>query len=254
MPIAFPLNPTIGQEYTFNGRTFVWQGTGWQRAQVNALTSDLLLQGAGRRIRGDLSGTPLSGRLMQQTSETNGPSYSGVIPHGTGQASGWSAFNRSTPDAAAYTSLQIDNSVARWVIGKTGGASQEVPGAINMSGQDKIVFGTDNTMLNRFAQRHFETVLGTNNLQLDCKSGNCFYGDVSGNVTQSFQNAPTDGDYTAKLTIAHLGGVITWDPLIDWSNQAAPALTTSRTHLFLFTRRAAGRWRGTYVPNFTYSG
>ena len=29
MPISFPLNPTLGQQYTFNLRTWTWNGKGW---------------------------------------------------------------------------------------------------------------------------------------------------------------------------------------------------------------------------------
>ena len=29
MPISFPFNPTLGQQYTFNGRTWTWNGRGW---------------------------------------------------------------------------------------------------------------------------------------------------------------------------------------------------------------------------------
>ncbi len=29
--IDFPTSPTIGQIYTFNGRSWVWDGTAWER-------------------------------------------------------------------------------------------------------------------------------------------------------------------------------------------------------------------------------
>ena len=29
MPISFPLNPTIGQVYTYSGRSWTWDGRGW---------------------------------------------------------------------------------------------------------------------------------------------------------------------------------------------------------------------------------
>ena len=29
--IDFPTSPTLGQTYTYNGRTWVWDGTGWER-------------------------------------------------------------------------------------------------------------------------------------------------------------------------------------------------------------------------------
>lgn len=31
MPIDWPPSPTVGQAYVFNGRAWVWTGTGWQR-------------------------------------------------------------------------------------------------------------------------------------------------------------------------------------------------------------------------------
>ena len=33
--IDFPTNPVTGQVYTYSGRTWVWDDTGWQR-QINA--------------------------------------------------------------------------------------------------------------------------------------------------------------------------------------------------------------------------
>ena len=30
MPISFPLNPTQGQTYTYNGNTWTWDGAGWE--------------------------------------------------------------------------------------------------------------------------------------------------------------------------------------------------------------------------------
>lgn len=31
MPIDFPSGPALGQSYTFAGRTWTWDGSGWQR-------------------------------------------------------------------------------------------------------------------------------------------------------------------------------------------------------------------------------
>ncbi len=33
--IDFPTSPVSGDTYTFNGRTWVWNGSGWER-QINA--------------------------------------------------------------------------------------------------------------------------------------------------------------------------------------------------------------------------
>ncbi len=33
--IDFPTSPVANQTYTFNGRTWVWNGSGWER-QINA--------------------------------------------------------------------------------------------------------------------------------------------------------------------------------------------------------------------------
>ncbi len=30
--INFPSSPTVGQSYTFNGRTWTWNGQGWVKA------------------------------------------------------------------------------------------------------------------------------------------------------------------------------------------------------------------------------
>lgn len=31
MPIDWPPSPTVGQTYTFSGRTWTWNGSGWAR-------------------------------------------------------------------------------------------------------------------------------------------------------------------------------------------------------------------------------
>ncbi len=31
MTIDFPTSPVTGQSYTFNGRTWQWNGSGWER-------------------------------------------------------------------------------------------------------------------------------------------------------------------------------------------------------------------------------
>jgi hypothetical protein len=42
MPLDFPSSPTTGQSYTLNGRTWEWNGSGWQVAIGNPtpVTSD----------------------------------------------------------------------------------------------------------------------------------------------------------------------------------------------------------------------
>jgi hypothetical protein len=31
MPIDFPNSPTVGQVYTYQGQSWIWSGTGWDR-------------------------------------------------------------------------------------------------------------------------------------------------------------------------------------------------------------------------------
>lgn len=36
MPLDFPTSPTLGQTYTFNGKTWQWNGTGWVSPTIAA--------------------------------------------------------------------------------------------------------------------------------------------------------------------------------------------------------------------------
>lgn len=41
MPADFPTGPTTGQTYTFSGRTWRWNGTGWEQV-ANSLTAGFI--------------------------------------------------------------------------------------------------------------------------------------------------------------------------------------------------------------------
>lgn len=89
-------------------------------------------------------------------------------------------------------------------------------------------------------------------LQIDCSLGNYFTKTISANSTFTFANAPASRAYAFTLELTHTSGTVTWPASVQWPNQAAPTLTTGRTHLFVFVTDDGGsRWRGSFNVNYT---
>lgn len=87
---------------------------------------------------------------------------------------------------------------------------------------------------------------------INCSNGNYFESSVNGNVTYVFSGVPTSGSYSFTLEVAHTSGSITWPASVVWPNNAAPSLTTGKTHLFMFATSNAGTtWRGSFLINYT---
>jgi len=80
--------------------------------------------------------------------------------------------------------------------------------------------------------------------------GNYWYFTVSSNITISFSSIPSDS-YAMVLEIDHNGGSITWPSSVKWNGDAAPTLTTGKTHQFYFhTRNSGSRWRGAALVDY----
>lgn len=74
------------------------------------ITGDVYLTGSGKRITGDFSNATIANRVMFQTSTVNGATTAGVLPNGTGNTSGYNAFNAADPTNAGQLSAFVNGS------------------------------------------------------------------------------------------------------------------------------------------------
>jgi len=90
-------------------------------------------------------------------------------------------------------------------------------------------------------------------LDINCSAGVYFTKTIAGNSTFTFSNPPASGTaYAFVLELTHTSGTVSWPAGVRWPDNTAPTLTTSRTHLFVFTTDDAGaRWRAAVNPNYT---
>jgi hypothetical protein len=72
------------------------------------LTGSLAFNGTGLRLNADFSTATNSERFLFRSSTTNGNSYVGVIPNGTGNWSSYNVYSSSDPDNAHYAQFYAD--------------------------------------------------------------------------------------------------------------------------------------------------
>ena len=114
-------------------------------------------------------------------------------------------------------------------------------------GQTTVANNTDFDLNGAFAQ----TVQAVSALDIDCSTGNYFTKTINANSTFTFSNVPASRAYSFVLELTHTSGTITWPSAVKFENDAAPSLTTGKTHLFMFVTDDSGsRWRGSALVNF----
>lgn len=82
--LQFPPSPTVGQEYTFEGKTWRWTGTGWiliklMVTSLNGLTGDVILQ-AGDNV----TITLLTGNVIEIASSGGGGEFDTILTDANG--------------------------------------------------------------------------------------------------------------------------------------------------------------------------
>ena len=111
------------------------------------LTGNLTLSGTGRRITGDFSSnSPITDRIMVQTSTANANTLFSVLPSGTSTTSRYIAFNNSDPTnsgAIQVSALSTDVRIQSFVNG-TGTA---VPLYLMMQGTEVATISTGSNFL-----------------------------------------------------------------------------------------------------------
>lgn len=96
-----------------------------------------------------------------------------------------------------------------------------------------------------------QTAVAVPALEIDCSLGNYFTKTIDTSSTFSFANVPASRSYALTLEVTHNSGTISWPAAVKWPNDTAPALTTGRTHIFVFVTDDGGsRWRGNSVVNY----
>jgi hypothetical protein len=84
---------------------------------------DMEFSSLGQRIKGDLTTTTVSNRLLFQTSTVNGTTSVGAIPDGTATTAGFAAANSSDANNASIAILQATPTVVSVTATKTGTGS-----------------------------------------------------------------------------------------------------------------------------------
>lgn len=115
---------------------------------VSAGTVELI--GVGQRITGEFSNATVTDRAMFQTNVTNGQSAVGVLPNGTGNASGWQAYLSSTPTNSSRVQLAITTGEAKLVSDITGSGTY-LPLKVYANNTVQSTYSIDNSLSLRSA-------------------------------------------------------------------------------------------------------
>jgi hypothetical protein len=95
-------------------------------------------------------------------------------------------------------------------------------------------------------------VVAVPSLDIDCSAGNYFTKTISGNSTFTVSSVPSSRAYSFTLELTHTSGTITYFSGVEWPGGTAPALTTGKTHLFIFiTDDGGSRWRAAALTDYT---
>lgn len=87
---------------------------------------------------------------------------------------------------------------------------------------------------------------------IDCSAGNYFTKTINGSSTFTFSSVPSSRAYSFILELTHTSGTISWPTTVKWPADLAPAVTTGKTHLFMFiTDDGGARWRGAALVDYT---
>ena len=89
-------------------------------------------------------------------------------------------------------------------------------------------------------------------LDIDCSQGNYFTKSISANVTFTFSSVPSSRAYGFTLALTVSGDrTVTWPSGVEWPENQAPAISPSKTHLFMFATNNGGTtWRGAALVDY----
>lgn len=107
--------------------------------------NNLLLNGVGQRITGDLNGSPIANRLIFQTTNANSTSQVSVIPNGTGTNAGFIGFSNSNPVNTHYALFAV-NAGGTIIDSGVVGAGTFQPIFFNTSGLERMRVAVNGTV------------------------------------------------------------------------------------------------------------
>jgi hypothetical protein len=208
------------------------------------LAGDLVFNGTGRLIQGDLSNATPSLRLAFQSSTTNGNTIVTAKPNGTSASSFFIAHNAADADNSAYLYTGITGAAALIDSNKTG-TSALVPLIVRTQAADRMTFGVSGGVDLATGLREARVAMGASDI--DVRAGNYFTRTISGATTLTVSNVPASGTAASFILDLTNGGsaAITWWSGVKWANGTAPTLTASgRDVLGFFTHDGGTTWTG----------
>lgn len=221
--LDFPTGPTIGQVYTANGSSWVWDGTVWNGGNVTPVVS------------GGTGATTLTGVVKGNGTSAMTAGTVTVSEGGTG-ATTLTGYLKGSGTAALTASAAIP--VAD-VTGAAPLASPTFTGTATFATTDSLGPVRQN-------------IVAVAALDINCSLGNFFTKTIAANSTFTFSNPPSTRAFAFTLELTHTSGTVTWPTTVRWGGGTAPTLTTSRVHLFTFVTDDAGtNWRGVAQTNYT---
>lgn len=159
--------------------------------------------------------------------------------------------------AAAATAASVVGA-STWVSGQTYAINAAVVSQLNFQTYRKRTASSSSTTDPSNDNTNWRLVTGNGafvpqavaTTSIDLRLGNYFTKTVAANTTFTIDNCPPDG-YSFTLEITHTSGSIAFPTSVKSPNNVAPALTTGKTHLFMFVTTNGGtRWRMTAAANY----
>ena len=94
------------------------------------------------------------------------------------------------------------------------------------------------------------TSLGLNNLNFDFASGNYFNGVISGNITGTFTNVPSES-FAFTYKFISFTGSLTWPSGVGFENNTPPSFSADTVNILVFTTENGGsNWEVTTALGF----
>ena len=136
---------------TINGGSINGTSIGGSTAAAGTFTSlsdsgNLTFTGTGNRITGDFSNATVANRVNFQTSTTNGGTYVSTLPLGTGNISGFFAYNAADGDNASVLGAYLTNAVSIINSSKNGTGSY-LPMTFYTGGSERMRIDTSGNVL-----------------------------------------------------------------------------------------------------------
>lgn len=155
-------------------------------AQTLTAAGNLTFSSTGQRITGDFSNATASNRLLFQTSTTNGNSFVGNMPNGTGSFGAYVAYNGSDPANSSSLLQGITSTDAR-LVSTFAGTGSYLPLTFYTGGSERMRLDTSGNLgIGTASPSSFESANGSSNLVVGSGSGAEGITIYSGNATNNY--------------------------------------------------------------------